>query len=167
MIVLFYDSSAGFPNYTQPGPGPKLHNSQHQDSSWGQFSAEMIMKQTKVIMSSICLFSPHTGKKKGSYCTSTSPAVSLCIEYVWTQMQTLGASTEVILSKAASTSPEKWHRGWCVENESIYGSILMANISPQWGEGRKKKMLIILCCCSNIRSVTRRGKRWSLIVGVC
>lgn len=64
MIVLFYDSSAGFPNYTQPGPGPKLHNSQHQDSSWGQFSAEMIMKQTKVIMSSICLFSPHTGKKK-------------------------------------------------------------------------------------------------------
>lgn len=90
----------------------------------------MIIKQSKVIMRSICLFA--------SYCTSTTPAVSLCIEYVWIKNANFRhTSTEDILLKAASTSPEMWHRGWCVENESNHGSILMGNISPQWGEKNK------------------------------
>lgn len=77
VIVLLYDSSAGF-TYAHLCFKAQVQNSP-------KILSLAVCKQSEVIMCSICLFSTHG---KASYHTSTTPAASPHIEYVWIQIQT-------------------------------------------------------------------------------
>lgn len=149
-IVSFYNSSAGC-NYAHPcfrGQNRSI-KIVHEDN----FQQKMTVKQSEVITASIC---PFPSCRKASRCANTTPAVCLCVEYVWTNSQHEHASTEdVFVERRHPHRREMWHRGWCVENESNYGSILMGPYFSPVGGGKKK--LIILCLCN----ITRSGvKQW-------